>query len=121
MAGNPGPGYLKNPAHEVSLTEETRRVQVRRNGDLLVDSDAALVMHETGHQPTYYLPRRHAQMEKFQRSDHSTYCPYKGTASYFSLAGAENAVWSYETPYDEMAGIGGYLAFYPDKVEITPL
>lgn len=121
MSGNPGPGYVKKPDHKVTLEREARRVQVRRGGTLLVDSDAALVMQETGHNPTYYLPRRHARMEKFQRTGHSTYCPFKGKASYFSLEGAENAVWSYETPYDEMIGIKEYLAFYPDKVEITLL
>jgi len=59
-------------------------------------------------------------MERLERSSHETYCPFKGTASYFSLkGGAQNAVWSYEKPYDEMLTIQERLAFYPDKVEIS--
>ena len=57
-------------------------------------------------------------MERFARTTHSTHCPFKGDASYYSLkGGAENAAWSYESPYDEMAAIKGHLAFYPDRVD----
>ena len=59
-------------------------------------------------------------MDRLARSDHRTHCPFKGDASYFSLKdGPENAVWSYEQPYDEMMAIKERLAFYPDKVEIS--
>ena len=59
-------------------------------------------------------------MERLSRTEHSTYCPFKGHASYYSLKdGPENAVWSYEQPYDEAAAIRELLAFYPDKVEIA--
>jgi uncharacterized protein (DUF427 family) len=60
-------------------------------------------------------------MERLVRSNHKTHCPFKGDASYFSLKGGpENAVWSYETPYDETMAIKERLAFYPDKFEIKP-
>jgi len=66
----------------------------------------------------YYLPRTDVKMERLARTQHRTYCPFKGEASYFSiLGGAENAVWSYEQPYDEMAAIKDYVAFYPEKVD----
>ena len=59
-------------------------------------------------------------MERLARPSHHTYCPFKGEASYYSIKGGpENAVWSYEKPYDEMTAIAGLLAFYPDKVSIT--
>jgi uncharacterized protein (DUF427 family) len=58
-------------------------------------------------------------MERLERTSHSTHCPFKGDASYFSLKGGpDNAVWSYETPFDEMAVIKEYVAFYPNKVTI---
>ncbi len=58
-------------------------------------------------------------MECLARTSHSTHCPFKGDASYFSFVnGPENAVWSYEQPYDEVAAIREHLAFYPDKAEI---
>jgi len=57
-----------------------------------------------------------------QRTQHTTYCPYKGDASYFSIASGgkvlDNAIWTYETPYDAVKEIAGHLAFYPDKVTI---
>jgi uncharacterized protein (DUF427 family) len=60
------------------------------------------------------------RMERLVRTDHQTYCPFKGEASYYSLRdGPENAVWTYEQPYDEMLAIREHLAFYPDKVEIV--
>jgi uncharacterized protein (DUF427 family) len=59
-------------------------------------------------------------MERLARTAHTTHCPYKGDASYYSIAGGpENAVWSYEHPYDELLEIKDLLAFYPSKVEIA--
>lgn len=66
----------------------------------------------------YYLPRKDVKMDRLVRSTHQTYCPFKGRASYYSLAnGPVNALWSYEEPYDEVSVIKGLLAFYPDKVD----
>jgi len=66
----------------------------------------------------YYIPRKDVKMERLARSSHQTHCPFKGQASYYSLAnGPENAVWTYEQPYDEMTAIKELLAFYPDKVD----
>jgi uncharacterized protein (DUF427 family) len=68
----------------------------------------------------YYLPRKDVRMERLARSNHQTQCPFKGTASYYSVKnGPENAVWSYEQPYDELLAIKELVAFYPDKFEIT--
>jgi len=68
-----------------------------------------------------YIPRRDVDMAALARSDHTSYCPYKGEASYFSIPiGGErstNAVWTYETPFPAMAAIKGYVAFYPDRVD----
>ena len=57
-------------------------------------------------------------MDRLVRTSHPTHCPFKGDASYFSFkSGPENAVWSYEQPYDELVAIKERLAFYPDKVD----
>ena len=59
------------------------------------------------------------RMDRLARTDHGSHCPFKGDASYFSIEGvADNAVWSYEHPFDEVARIREHLAFYPDKVRI---
>ena len=118
MSGNSGPGFRKHPEHRVTVKPAGVRVQVKAGGEVIADSREALRLEESGYPPVYYLPRKDVRMERLVRSTHSTYCPFKGHASYFSLAGgAENAAWSYEQPYDESAAIRGHLAFYPAKVD----
>ena len=96
------------------------RVRVTLDGEAIADSRDALVMHEGTYAPVYYVPRKDVKMERLERTDHHTHCPFKGEASYYSIKGGpQNAVWSYEKPYDEMAAIAGLLAFYPDKVSVS--
>ena len=123
---NPAPGFKKYPAHRLTTQPARVRVQVRYRGELIADSTSAVEMHEkssTGKvvaPVVYYLPRKDVRMERLARSEHHTQCPFKGTASYYSVKeGPENAVWSYEQPYDEMLAIRELLAFYPDKFEIS--
>ena len=122
---NPAPGFSKYPKHEVSTRPARARVQVKYAGELIADSASALEMHET-HEGSvvaplvYYLPRKDVRMERLARSSHETQCPFKGTASYYSVKdGPENAVWSYERPYDELLAIKELVSFYPDKFEIA--
>jgi uncharacterized protein (DUF427 family) len=114
-----GPGYQKHPEHRVETRPARARVQVTSKGELIADSEDAVRLDETGYDPVYYLPRRDAKMDQLRRSAHRSHCPFKGDASYFSLPGAENAVWSYEEPYDEVRAIKDRLAFYRDKVTIS--
>ena len=122
---NPAPGFKKYPKHKVATQPSARHVQVKLKGEVIADSRSALEMHET-HEGSvvapvvYYLPRKDVRMDRLTRSSHETQCPFKGTASYYSVKnGPENAVWSYETPYDELLAIQELLAFYPDKLEIS--
>ena len=95
------------------------------NGEVIADTkDAIELIEATGKGKStvapvvYYIPRKDVKMDRLVRSSHTTHCPFKGDASYFSVEnGPENAVWSYERPYDEMTAIGELLAFYPDKFE----
>ena len=123
MTANSGPGYKEKPEHRITTQPARLRVQVRFDGEVIADSANAIRMDEGSYPPVYYVPRNDVKMERFVRTTHSTYCPFKGQASYYTLSSGarteENAVWSYEQPYDEVAGIKEYLAFYPNKVEIT--
>jgi uncharacterized protein (DUF427 family) len=114
---------VPGPDHPITIEPAPERVTVRLGGAVVATSDRALVLREAHYKPVYYLPREDADMALLSRTDKSTFCPYKGEAAYFSVAAdgaaAENAVWTYETPYPAMAGIAGRLAFYPDKVEIS--
>jgi uncharacterized protein (DUF427 family) len=91
----------------------------------VADSRGALTLHEKGYPAVQYIPREDVDMTLLERSDHTTYCPYKGDCSYFSipLCGKRgiNAVWSYENPYDAVAPIRNHLAFYSDRVNSLEL
>ncbi|TMH64979.1 MAG: DUF427 domain-containing protein, partial [Betaproteobacteria bacterium] len=120
MSANPAPGYKQYPNHRISAKPANVRVQVTHKGEVIADTRDAIALHEThvGHvvaPVVYYIPRKDVKMERLARTEHHTHCPFKGQAAYYSLKnGAENAVWTYEQPYDEMLAIKELLAFYPD-------
>jgi uncharacterized protein (DUF427 family) len=121
MSANSGPGYSKHPNHRVTTQPAGGRVRVVFDGEVVADTRAAIRLDEADYPAVYYVPRNDVKMKSLTRTTHGTYCPFKGDASYFTLESpgrtAENAVWTYETPYDEVAVIKAYLAFYPDKVD----
>jgi uncharacterized protein (DUF427 family) len=125
---NPAPGFKKYPGHSVRTNASGAHVKVMLGGEVIADTREAVELHESMGQGkktlapvVYYIPRKDVKMDRLVRSAHRTHCPFKGDASYFSVArGPENAVWSYETPYDEVLAIKERLAFYPDKFEIKP-
>jgi uncharacterized protein (DUF427 family) len=114
-------GYAKNPDYHIAFVPCPRRVRGVAGGETVVDTTRAMLMLEGKHAPVYYFAREDVRMDLLSRTDHATHCPYKGDASYWSLeAGGEtreNAVWSYEAPYDEVVKIGGYVAFYWDRMD----
>ena len=118
MKANSGPGYKKYPDHRITTKPAGVRVRVKLDGEVIADTRDAIRLEEGDYPAVYYIPRKDVKMDRLVRSKHQTVCPFKGTASYYSLAnGAENAVWTYETPYDEISVIKERLAFYPDKVD----
>ena len=123
---NPAPGFKKYPEHRVATRPAGVRVRVTVDGEVIADTRDAVALEESQSSSSvlapvvYYVPRKDVKMERLERTSHHTHCPFKGEASYYSLKGGpENAVWSYEKPYDEMTAIAGLLAFYPDKVSIS--
>lgn len=118
MSANSGPGFRKRPNYRIAAKPAGVRVQVKFKGEVIADTRDAIRLDEGDYPAVYYLPRRDVKMERLVRSSHQSYCPFKGQASYYSLKdGPENAVWTYEQPYDEMLAIKERLAFYPDKVD----
>ena len=115
------PIKLPGPNHPISIERNPGRVIVSVAGRVIADTREALTLLEAHYPPVQYIPRKDVDMTLLARTEHSTYCPYKGDASYFSIpAGGErsvDAVWSYETPYTAVAGIKDHLAFYPDRVD----
>ena len=115
---NPAPGFRQVPRSHIVTRRADKRVRVMVNGQAIADSRGAIELQEGNYPVAYYLPRLDVRMGRLARTSHSTHCPFKGDASYFSIMdGPETAVWSYERPYDEMADIKDLLAFYPNKVD----
>jgi len=112
---------IPGPDHPIEIQPNASRVTVAVGGKLIADSREALTLSEAGYPAVQYIPRKDVDMAALLRSDHVTYCPYKGEASYYSIpAGGDrstNAVWTYETPFPAMAAIKDYVAFYPDRVD----
>ncbi|MDF7777594.1 DUF427 domain-containing protein [Sphingomonas sp. AOB5] len=109
---------VPGPDHPISIAPSGAHVIVRAAGRVIADTRRALVLREASYPPVFYIPREDADMAALKRSTHASWCPYKGEASYYSVAdGTANAVWTYETPHEAVAEILGHLAFYPDRVD----
>jgi uncharacterized protein (DUF427 family) len=112
---------IPGPEHPITISLVTEKVRITVAGRIVAESTKALRLEEKGYPPVYYLPRSDADMSLLVRTTHYTYCPYKGDCTYYSIpiggAKSEYAVWTYEKPYEAMADIKEYLAFYPARVD----
>jgi uncharacterized protein (DUF427 family) len=114
---------IPGPDHPITITPFAGRVVVKADGQIVADSRRALVLRESHYAPVHYIPRADATDALLTPSGHTTYCPYKGDCSYFSIPGNKgtDAVWSYQAPYEAVAAIRDHLAFYPDRANIELL
>jgi uncharacterized protein (DUF427 family) len=112
---------LPGADHPITIETNPARVVVSVAGRVIADTREALILREASYPPVQYIPRRDVDISLLKRTDHSTYCPYKGECSYYSIPiGGErsaNAVWTYEAPFSAVAQIKDHLAFYPDRVD----
>src|SRR3954464_12237285 len=111
----PGPG------HQIEIEPTPGRVVVTVAGQKVADTARALTLHEGRLRPVQYIPLEDVEASLLQATDHTSYCPFKGDATYHSVpAGGErsiNAVWTYRDPYPAVALIAGHVAFYPERVD----
>ncbi len=112
---------IPGPDHPITISPAEGRVRVTVDGRIAAESRRALRLEEKGYPPVYYLPRNDADMSLLVRTKHDSYCPYKGDCTYYSIprggSKSEYAVWTYEKPYESVASIKEYLAFYPSRVD----
>ncbi len=112
---------IPGPDHPITIEHNATRVVVSIAGRTLADTRRALKLREASYPAVLYIPREDVDMTLLERTDHATYCPYKGECAYYSIPlGGErsvNAVWTYENPYDAVASIKDHVAFYPDRVD----
>ena len=110
-------------AHKITITPADAHVEVRVGGQKVADSDRALRLDETGLPARYYIPRDEVRTDLLEPTAHSSTCPYKGHASYWSVRLGndvyDNVVWSYEAPIPDAAAIEGLLCFYNERVDMT--
>jgi uncharacterized protein (DUF427 family) len=109
------------PDHPITIQQNPKRVRVIFNGRTIADTRRALTLREATLPAVQYIPREETDMTVLKRTTHTSHCPYKGDAVYFSIRvedkSTENAVWSYETPYPAVDEIKDYVAFYSDRVD----
>ncbi len=114
---------IPGPDHPITIVHQPQRMRATFNGQVIAESAGALTLTEAQYPPVTYFPRQDVDMAFLSRTDRHTHCPYKGDAAYYSIvrdgAVAEDAVWTYETPFPAVAQIAGHLAFYPNHVQVT--
>lgn len=112
---------IPGPDHPITVSPHPRRVRVTHAGHVLAETSRALSLKESSYPPVFYIPRADVDMSALIRTDHTSHCPYKGDASYFTVKAngktAVNAVWSYEQPFPAVSTIAGHVAFYRDRVD----
>jgi uncharacterized protein (DUF427 family) len=119
LAGSPGHANyaIEGPQHRLLATPHPRRVRARVGGATVIDTDGAFLLHETGLRPQLYVPLADVDAAALTRTDHTTHCPFKGDASYRTVAGAENALWVYDEPLPAAAWLEGYAGVYLDRFD----
>lgn len=112
-------GHAADPYHRIDIRRTSRHLVVREGDQVVAETHAPLVLYESGFAPRWYVPRGDVVAEALHSVEGQTFCPYKGLASYYDIAGARNAAWSYRAPFEEVARIADLVSFEPDKVTIT--
>ncbi|MEM7330148.1 MAG: DUF427 domain-containing protein [Pseudomonadota bacterium] len=110
------------PDHPIAITRTPTPVRVMLAGETVLAAPHHFELREADYPPVTYLPRDGIDMTCLERSEQTSWCPYKGEANYYHLRAAdgsrrENAVWTYETPFPAVADIKDALAVYPDRVD----
>ena len=115
--------HPRDPHTRVDVLPSSRHVRVEIGGTVVADTRRPMLLFETSLPTRYYIPREDVRLDLLVPTDHSTGCPYKGTARYWSWRGGEdvppNIVWSYREPLPAVAAIKDRLAFYNEVVDIT--
>lgn len=113
--------YEKYPDHSVEVAPKSGRVRVEFAGQTIAESTRSLECLEGKYAPVVYVPREDVRVEFLEKTEETSYCPFKGHASYYTIRVgervSENAVWSYEDPYDQVAALENCAAFYLDRID----
>jgi uncharacterized protein (DUF427 family) len=112
---------IDGPKHQLLATPLPRRVRGELGGEVVIDTERAFLLHETGLKPQLYVPLDDVRAETLTRTDHATHCPFKGDASYRTISvdgrRAENALWVYDKPLQPAAWLDGYAGVYLERLD----
>jgi uncharacterized protein (DUF427 family) len=115
--------YPPNPYHRVDCRPTKRRLRVSVEGTALVDTDDTVILFETALEPRLYVAPAHVRTELLRRSETSSYCNYKGFATYWSVVldgrVIDDVAWSYEDPLPESLPIKGIFSFDAARVDVV--
>ncbi len=115
------PRKTPGPDHPITVEPNPGHITVTVGGKVIADTRNALTLREATYPAVQYIPRKDVDMSQLERTQHTTYCPYKGDASYYSIkpggAKSVNAIWTYEAAYPAVSAIKDHMAFYPDRVD----
>ncbi|USG63157.1 DUF427 domain-containing protein [Sneathiella marina] len=114
---NAAPGFVKFPDYAIVLEKAGQECVATLQGRVIAKSNRAIILKESNHMPVVYFPLDDIERDTVSPSDKETFCPFKGTASYWSFGNEKNIAWSYEDPFDEMLDIKDYVAFYSDRLD----
>jgi uncharacterized protein (DUF427 family) len=113
---------IPGPDHPITIEPTGERVVVRAGDRVVAETERALTLQEAAYNSVQYVPLEDVDQTVLRRTDHHTYCPFKGDASYYTVVTPdgeiENVVWTYEEPYAAMREIAGHVAFYANRVDV---
>jgi len=108
--------------YEIVLEPKPEAVHAILDGEVIAESTQSVLLRETRHAPVIYFPREDVRWERLEATDHTSFCPFKGHASYWTVRTPErveeNAVWGYANPFPEVAKLADYVAFYADRIQV---
>jgi uncharacterized protein (DUF427 family) len=115
---------IPDATHPITIRPTGSHVTVRVGGSVIAETDRALSLAEASYPVVQYIPLDDVDQSLLERTTSQTYCPYKGDASYYTVQTKDgrteaDVIWTYEHPYPSVAKIGGHVAFYGHRAEIS--
>ncbi len=113
--------HPRDPYHRVDICNSSREIKIKINGETIAATHHPVVLFETGLPVRFYIRKTDINLKLLKATDHQTGCPYKGTASYYSVVSngniLENIAWTYPFPNPEASKIKDMIAFYTEKMD----
>jgi len=111
-------GHAADQYHRIDIRRTSRHLVVKDGTRVIADTLRPVALYESGFAPRWYVPREDIDETALEPVDGQTFCPYKGLASYYDVAGRKGAAWSYPQAWPEVARVANLVSFEPDKIDV---